>query len=134
VRAPEKGRALADFGLILAPGISWTMMRRAEPLDDHMDETPTAKQQYRVTADYQTQYPDPIVMRAGDPLQVGQADADNPAWVWCTGPDGRSGWVPRAYFARDGAAGRALRDYEATELNVRVGEVLTGGEEESGWV
>jgi hypothetical protein len=89
---------------------------------------------YKVLTDYQTQYPDPIVMRAGDPLQVGEADADNPAWVWCTGPDGRSGWVPRAYFAWDGAAGRALRDYAATELNVRVGEVLTGGEEESGWV
>jgi len=99
-----------------------------------MNETPTARQQYRVTTDYQTKYPDPIVMRAGDPLQVGKADEDNPAWVWCTAPDGRSGWVPRTYFAQEGESGTALRDYAATELNVRAGEMLIGGVEESGWM
>src|SRR4051812_45569790 len=99
-----------------------------------MAENQAGPRRYRVTTDYETHYPDPIVMRAGDPLQVGKVDEENPAWVWCTGPDGRSGWVPRTYFSQDGTRGTALRDYAATELSVHAGDDLLSAIEESGWI
>ncbi len=89
---------------------------------------------YRVVADYRAAYPDPIVMRAGERLRVGETDEDNDAWVWCTGSSGKSGWVPVAYLRLDGEAGTALCDYSAVELSVRAGETLNVLEEEAGWV
>jgi hypothetical protein len=37
----------------------------------------------RVVADYKVAYPDPLVVRAGDVLNVGKEDPDYPGWVWC---------------------------------------------------
>ena len=89
---------------------------------------------YRVATDYRAAYPDPIAMKAGEKLRVGERDEDNDAWVWCTGSSGKSGWVPVADVRQDGDAGTALRDYSAAELSVRVGEELTVLDEEAGWV
>jgi uncharacterized protein YgiM (DUF1202 family) len=89
---------------------------------------------YRVVADYRAAYPDPIFMKAGERLRVGEREEDNDAWVWCTGPSGKSGWVPVAYVQTDGDAGTALRDYSAAELSVRTGETLDVLDEEAGWV
>lgn len=91
-------------------------------------------ERYRVVSDYRAAYPDPTNVRAGEALHVGETDEDNAAWVWCTGPSGKGGWMPRAYFEADGETGTALRDYDAMELTVEVGEELTILEEESGWV
>ena len=88
----------------------------------------------RVVGDYEAVYPDPIVMRAGETLSVGESDTEYASWVWCTGQGGKSGWVPEAYIEQSGDVGVALRDYAATELSVRVGETLTIGVEESGWI
>jgi len=79
-------------------------------------------------------YPDPLKVRTGETLRIGEVDEDNGAWAWCTGPSGKGGWMPRAYFEGDGENGTALRDYDATELSVEAGEELTVLEEEGGWV
>ena len=55
-------------------------------------------------------------------------------WLWCVPADGPSGWVPSAFVRRDGASGVALRDYDASELTVKPGDVLEALEEESGWL
>lgn len=89
---------------------------------------------YRVVADYRAAYPDPIVMKAGERLQVGERDEDNPDWVWCTGSSGKAGWVPVLYVRQDGDTSLALRDYSAAELSVEAGEELTVLREEAGWV
>ena len=90
---------------------------------------------YRVVADYRAAYPDPIVMKIGERLRVGDRDEDNEAWVWCTGESGKAGWVPAAYVLPDVEAGTALRDYSAPESSVRTGWV--GARDERGrfgWV
>ena len=79
---------------------------------------------YRVVVDYRGPYPDPIVMKAGEKLRVGERDD---AWAWCTGSSGKSGWASTSYIRQDGDAGTALRDYSAVEPTVQTGE-------ESGWV
>ena len=61
-------------------------------------------------------------------------DDDWPGWIWCTGPDGRQGWVPIAWLTRhDDGTGTLRRDYTARELTVRVGERVTIAYRESGW-
>jgi uncharacterized protein YgiM (DUF1202 family) len=89
---------------------------------------------YRVVADYRAAYPDPIVMKAGERLRVGERDENNESWVWCTGSSGKSGWVPLAYVRLEGDTGTALRDYSAVELSARTGETLDVLDEEAGWV
>lgn len=88
----------------------------------------------RVVADHRATYADPLRVRAGDLLQVGGRDEEFPGWVWCTGPDGRSGWVPEKDLERTERGAVARRDYSARELDVRAGEEVIPSEEECGWV
>jgi len=87
-----------------------------------------------VKKDYQAQYLDPIAMRSGDEIIIGDRDTENADWIWCTHPDGRSGWVHESFLSIEAGAGRASRDYSAKELTVETGEVIELGEERSGWV
>lgn len=88
----------------------------------------------QVIAAYDTPYSDPIMVQAGDEMTVGERESKWPGWLWCTAPDGKSGWVPASYLKRDGDLAVALCDYDATELTVRVGEQLLAGKEESDWI
>jgi hypothetical protein len=89
----------------------------------------------RVIADYQAPYPDPIVVIAGDEVSVDSSKkTDWAGWVWCTDRAGKSGWVPEAYIERHGDTGRMRRDYDAIELTVHVGELLTIHKAESGFL
>lgn len=88
----------------------------------------------RVIKGYVAQYADPIAFRAGDLLSVGQNDTEWPTFVWCVGPDGRSGWTPERMIERDGDKGIALCDYSAMELTVAEGEIVTVLEAEGGWL
>src|SRR5215207_6877662 len=56
----------------------------------------------RVVREYIAQYPDPISVQAGARVVVGADDPEFPGWRWCTGPDGRSGWVPEQLLDRTG--------------------------------
>ena len=87
----------------------------------------------RVAHDYTPQYPDPITVRAGDRVQVGHDDPQFPGWRWCTGPDGRQGWVPEQLLQRNGEEAVMLRDYTAKELRVRAGAEVSIGEAIHGW-
>ncbi len=87
----------------------------------------------KVIQSYQAQYPDPIVMKKGEPITPGRRDPEWPGWVWCTDIRGKSGWVPERYIDQHGEASRALQDYAAIELTVNAGEELALGALESGW-
>jgi hypothetical protein len=87
-----------------------------------------------VVEDYRAQYPDPIIMKTGDPLQLGEEDVDWVGWIWCTNAAGKGGWVPLDCISGSGETGTALCDYSAAELTARAGECLMVLEERSGWV
>ena len=78
-------------------------------------------------------YPDPLVLTDGEQVSLGAYDTMWPNFVWCTTRQGKSGWVPEAYLAQQGTTGILLREYDATELSVDVGEELTIFDEEGGW-
>ncbi|HZR38787.1 MAG TPA: SH3 domain-containing protein [Ktedonobacteraceae bacterium] len=110
--------------------------KRINPTQDSAGEKETM---YLVIKDHQASYPDPIVMHAGETLEVsGKEDQwnGNPDWtfIWCTNEQGKSGWVPKTYVELAGVTGKARHDYNAIELSVTVGEKVVAGQEESGWV
>lgn len=77
-------------------------------------------------ADYQAPYPDPIRVASGERVTVDiEKKTTIVGWVWCTSRAGRSGWVPEAYMERQGMAGIMKSDYDAIELSVHVGDLLT---------
>jgi hypothetical protein len=87
----------------------------------------------RVIADYASAYTEPLAFSAGERLVTGERKSEWSGWVWCTNQAGKSRWVPEKYVERRGDACVMLRDYEATELSVSIGETLViTGEEESG--
>lgn len=88
----------------------------------------------RVSADYRAAYADPIELLPGDVVSIGERDIQWPAFVWCTGPDGRSGWVPDRYLIRTSTGqGIARQAYSARELNAAANEIVGLEHEEGGW-
>ena len=89
----------------------------------------------RVIEDYKAQYPDAPAFKAGESISCGKTDPEAPGWIWCTGADGRSAWVPMRIIRRDENAsdGRILENYDARELNANAGEILNILAIESGW-
>ena len=93
--------------------------------------------QARVVTAYQAPYADPIIVRAGGQVSIDSArKTDCVGWVWCTNRAGKSGWVPETYLERHGNIGYMRCDYDAIELTIQVGDILTVHKAESGffWV
>lgn len=84
-------------------------------------------------ADYQSAYPDPIVLCVGDEVTIEDRESEWSGWIWCATAEGKSGWVPADYIRRSGHNGMALRDYDASELTVTKGERLAILDEACGW-
>lgn len=83
---------------------------------------------YRVIVDYQSPYPDPIIFHQGETVQVGKEFTNDPDWkdwIWCEGEHDNKAWVPKQYLKTEAGSGVFLTDYNARELSVTVGEVIT---------
>ena len=86
------------------------------------------KGSYRVIKDYVSPYPESIFFHKGEWVKVGKKFKEDPdwqSWVWCEGENGKKAWVPEDFLDSDGKNGIFNREYDARELSVRVGEVLT---------
>jgi uncharacterized protein YgiM (DUF1202 family) len=91
----------------------------------------------RVIASHQAPYPDPIRVSTGEVVRINDdKKTDIAGWIWCTSNDGKSGWVPETYLNRQGKSTSLRCDYDAIELTVQGGEILTVKKIESGfcWV
>ena len=94
-----------------------------------------ARQRYfRVRKDYESPYPEPLEIRAGETVTVSDKESEWPGWVWCTSAINRSGWIPESCVEQMGDRRRVLRDFNTRELSVRLGERLVAEREESGWL
>ena len=93
----------------------------------------TGSKEGRVVAGYLSEFPDPIVVRAGQKLRIEDRQTEWPGWIWCMDDRGKGGWIPEAYIDRNEGIGFMRRDYDATELTVEIGEKLIVEGEESGW-
>lgn len=87
-----------------------------------------------VVAAYETQYPDPLSMNAGDALKiVKQGDDEWPGWVFCESNSGKRGWVPERSIKIDGSIAVGQQSYVAREVTVMEGEIVRIESVESGW-
>ena len=84
-----------------------------------------------VIQSYAKTYPDPIRGKFGDKLEIGEPDPDNPDWIWCVGPELRWGWVHHSVIDRDLQC--LTEDYDARELDVEAGELVTVEKTLSSW-
>ncbi len=88
---------------------------------------------YRVIADHQASYPDPIRLKAGEQIKLTRRRDiwDGHLWLWAISPDGREGWIPDTALSPDK---RAQYDYCAVEISCRIGDTLTGLHATHGWL
>lgn len=82
-----------------------------------------------------SQYPNPIIVDAGDIVITGREDSEWIGWVFCTNIQSNvSGWVPQQIISVDSAdRGIILEDYSAVELNVLPEQQVSIERELNGW-
>ena len=89
---------------------------------------------YRVSREHRPDDHEPLVFREGERLEYERRPTEWKGWIWCNSSSGRSGWAPESWLSlREEDACVALRDYDSTELNLGVGEVVLVAFFESGW-
>ena len=82
-----------------------------------------------------------LVARRGDRLSFERKPTEYAGWIWCTAVGGTAaegapayaGWVPEAWVRIEGSTCVLLRDYDAMELPLDVGEDVVINLRESGW-
>ncbi len=82
-------------------------------------------EQYRVLVPYRSAYPDPILFQKGEKIRIGRefsGDPDWKDWIWCEGENRNTAWVPKQFIDGNGFCRRA---YNARELTILTGEILT---------
>ena len=91
---------------------------------------------YRIIKDHKSAFPDPIILKKGEKVFVGEEysdDPDWPGWIECKTRIGKKGWVPKQYLKISGDAAIVLCDYNANELDVKVGDEVVVYEFINGW-
>jgi hypothetical protein len=95
-------------------------------------------QKCRVIKQYRTEYPVPLKTVKGEALTIGGRDTQWAGWLWCWSASGKGGWVAEQdlEFASDanGETAVMLCDYDASELDVNLGEILSIRFEKNGWL
>jgi len=86
-----------------------------------------------VIEEYISPFPNPIKTSKGERLEILPRQSEWPGWIWCVKKDGQSGWIPDNYVEKRPDGGVMLRDYDATELTVKIGDKLKIFFEESDW-
>ena len=87
---------------------------------------------------HESEYPEPISLRKGDFVSVGQ-EYDGPEgwekWYFCSAPGQKDGWVPGQIIdVKKPGRGIITEDYTARELDTVAGDRLTGSRVLNGWL
>ena len=83
---------------------------------------------------HKSDFPNPLVLKKGDIIKLSDKKTNFIGWVWCTSSDRNSGWIPENYIEKTENGCRLTVDYNASEMDVEVGEKLIILSEESQWV
>ncbi|MEJ2277267.1 MAG: SH3 domain-containing protein [Candidatus Lokiarchaeota archaeon] len=87
----------------------------------------------KVIEEYKTPYTEPLIFNEGETVEIGKKESEWEGWIWCTNKSCESRWIPKNYLEISGKKGKLNRNYEATELSVKKGEVLQIEDEEAQW-
>ncbi len=89
-----------------------------------------------VIEDFHSTNEEPIFIKKGEAVLVGNEYSGNPDWKnwrWCENKTGKRGWVPEQLLSITGNTGTAQTDYSAKELSVLVGDELVVYRKLNGW-
>ncbi|MFT4717397.1 MAG: hypothetical protein ACI861_000728, partial [Paracoccaceae bacterium] len=102
-------------------------------MPDQQSQIPELK--YVVIENWTASYLDPIVVTAGDKLELsGQTDIwDGHTWLWAKSRDGKKGWIPDTLVPKTSTS-VAQTDYTAAELTCQLGQILVAEKRTHGWV
>lgn len=78
----------------------------------------------------------PIKIKSGETLQFVEESnphGDWPNWVFCKGIE-KAGWVPKQILKIGANNITCLQDYDATEHNLKKGDIICAEESLNGWV
>jgi hypothetical protein len=92
---------------------------------------------YAVTIAHRASTRTPLELFKGEFVTFGEVykGPENwPDWVWCVNSKNAGSWVPLQILERrDDGTAVVLEKYSARELDVDIGDLLTGFEEMNGW-
>ncbi len=93
---------------------------------------------YVVVKSHQSEFPNPIRLKTGDKIFVGELyEGPEPwaNWYLCSASGQEPGWVPvQVISLQEDGTGTATMDYTALEMDVAQGEIVKGGRKLNGWV
>lgn len=89
---------------------------------------------YAVTTARAPEPSEALAVSKGERMTWERRPTEWEGWLFCRAASGVEGWVPEAWLHLEGMHAEIDRDYDATELNVSVGDVVEGELVESGWL
>jgi len=92
--------------------------------------------QYKVIKDRKTPFKKPLILKKYDTVILGNKYTDNPNWPgWiCCKTENNAGWIPKQIVKRNGNKGIIIDDYDATEFNIKIGEIIVMEKCLNGWI
>lgn len=91
---------------------------------------------YRVIKCHKNEFEIPIKVSKGDKvicIEDSNEDGDWPGWVLCKTID-NEGWIPKQIIERTDNRGIISEDYDATEFDLSIDEILIEEKKLNGWI
>ncbi|MGA0900550.1 MAG: SH3 domain-containing protein [Luteolibacter sp.] len=90
--------------------------------------------QYIANSDYEDRDTEPLILKVGDEVDVGEADRTWPGWVWAKNAAGCDGYVPVEFLQKlAGTRHKVIEDFDPCVLTLRRGDVLESLRQIHGW-
>ncbi|MDF1616506.1 SH3 domain-containing protein [Petrocella sp. FN5] len=66
-------------------------------------------------------------------IEESDENGDWAGWIYCKGIN-KEGWVPKQIVERTNRNGRILEDYDATEFDLKIGDIIIAEKTLNGWI
>jgi hypothetical protein len=89
----------------------------------------------KVIKRHKSEFHVPLIAKKGEIIEGEERKTEFEGWLWCKNSSGVHAWVPMAYLEPTSDTGQFqfLKDYNARELAVEVGQEVIVLDEESEW-
>jgi hypothetical protein len=89
-----------------------------------------------VIKNHQSDNSEPLIVKTGELIEGQEKKTEWEGWLWCRTQRGLAGWMPKNYLQKQPdkpGCYSALRDYNARELTIHIGQSVFILDEENGW-
>ena len=91
---------------------------------------------YLVIKERETEFPNPIKISKGEKVKCLEKSDENGEWgnwVLCK-TSNNEGWIPQQIIDENNGKGIILESYDATEFDLKIGEILVEEKVLNGWI